>query len=414
MQQNSQTKISKKESNKYNKTKEESKNKKKKDESSDDDDNSFYTDDEEDDINVHEYRKMLQQIFPSKHLDKKIKAGEQLKKTLKKLKKDEEDEDEEEEEEKPKKRIKTQIIQNNKQKKKEEEEEEKKDKSKKRIKTQIIQNNKQKKTKREEEEEEDDDEEEELGSEDSDSSSDYVDEDEEEDEEEKKNKLGKFNIILTIGKDKNDDEFEDMINEEWETCSGSTSNSGSNTENEDEILNKKPFSNFLNDISNLKNTSDYLPIVNGCLNAVLIIVFLVFNGFFGSAILKKWYTKFQLSAVLVDTLKLVIGIILTRFFYKYLFNEFSIWKFTGLAIIIQLIHDLLFYLFFHSMPRGYNVMLDFFNDYSKEIGIGDILGDIIMMILACLLSSHFATYDSMSNTIVLTILLYFSPYLLNL
>ena len=238
MQQNSQTKISKKESNKYNKTKEESKNKKKKDESSDDDDNSFYTDDEEDDINVHEYRKMLQQIFPSKHLDKKIKAGEQLKKTLKKLKKDEEDEHEEEEEEKPKKRIKTQIIQNNKQKKKEEdeqeEEEEKKDKSKKRIKTQIIQNNKQKKTKREEEEEEDDDEEEELGSEDSDSSSDYVDEDE--DEEEEQNKLGKFNIILTIGKDKNDNEFEDMINEEWETCSGSSSNSGSNTENEDDPI----------------------------------------------------------------------------------------------------------------------------------------------------------------------------------
>ena len=237
MQQNSQTKISKKESNKYNKTKEESKNKKKKDESSDDDDNSFYTDDEEDDINVHEYRKMLQQIFPSKHLDKKIKAGEQLKKTLKKLKKEEEDEEEEEEEEeKPKKRIKTQIIQNNKQKKKEEEEEEKKDKSKKRIKTQIIQNNKQKKAKREEEEEDDEDEEEELGSEDSDSSSDYVDEDEEEDEEEKKNKLGKFNIILTIGKDKNDNEFEDIINDEWEPCSVSSSNSGSNTENEDDPI----------------------------------------------------------------------------------------------------------------------------------------------------------------------------------
>ena len=173
------------------------------------------------------------------------------------------------------------------------------------------------------------------------------------------------------------------------------------------------FSNFLNDISNLKNTSDYLPIVNGCLNAVLIIVFLVVSGFFGSAILKKWYIKFQLSAVLVDTLKLVIGIILTRFFYKYLFNEFSIWKFIGLAVVIQLIHDLLFYLFFHSMPRGYNVMLDFFNDYSKEIGIGDILGDIIMMILACLLSSYFATYSLNNNIIVLVISLYFVPYMIN-
>ncbi len=44
------------------------------------------------------------------------------------------------------------------------------------------------------------------------SSSDYIDE-----EEEEKNKLGKFNIIFTIGKDKNNDEFEDMVNEEWET-----------------------------------------------------------------------------------------------------------------------------------------------------------------------------------------------------
>ena len=97
MQQNSQTKMSKKEVNKYIKTKEDAKNKKKKSESSDDDDdNSFYTDDDEDDINVHEYRKMLQQIFPSKYMDKKIKAGEQLKKTIKKLKKEEEEEEEEE------------------------------------------------------------------------------------------------------------------------------------------------------------------------------------------------------------------------------------------------------------------------------------------------------------------------------
>jgi hypothetical protein len=32
-------------------------------------------DEEEDDMNVHEYRKLLSTIFPSKHLNKKIKAG---------------------------------------------------------------------------------------------------------------------------------------------------------------------------------------------------------------------------------------------------------------------------------------------------------------------------------------------------
>jgi uncharacterized protein YacL len=170
---------------------------------------------------------------------------------------------------------------------------------------------------------------------------------------------------------------------------------------------------IFNDISKFNNTSDYLPIINGCLNADLIIIFLVFHGVFKSTYLKKWYTNFQLSAVLADTLILVIGIIIARFVYKYLFNDFSIWKFTGLAVVIQILHDILFYLFFSSLPRGYNYMLDFFKDYAKEVGTGAILGDSFMMVLACLLSSNFATYSLNINTICLILSLYFVPYVIN-
>ena len=169
------------------------------------------------------------------------------------------------------------------------------------------------------------------------------------------------------------------------------------------------------DISNFNNVNDYLPILNGCINADLIIIFLLYNGVFKSRLLGKWYQKYQLSAVIADTLILVIGIILARFFYKHLFpNEgFNIWKFTGLAVIIQIIHDILFYLFFKSIPRGYNARLDFFKDYAREVGVGAILGDSFMMILACLLSSHFATYSLNSNIIVLIFSLYFVPYMIN-
>ena len=83
---------------------------------------------------------------------------------------------------------------------------------------------------------------------------------------------------------------------------------------------------LLKDISKFNNTSDYLPIINGCVTADLIIIFLVFHGVFRSKYLKKWYTTFQLSAVLADTLILVIGIIIARFFYKNLFNEFNIFS----------------------------------------------------------------------------------------
>ncbi len=167
------------------------------------------------------------------------------------------------------------------------------------------------------------------------------------------------------------------------------------------------------DISNFNNVNDYLPILNGSLNADLIIIFLLYHGIFNSSLLKKWYKKYQLSAVIADVLILVIGIILARFFYKYFFTSFNIWKFTGLAVIIQIIHDLLFYWFFKTVPRGYNDMLDFFKDYASEVGVGAILGDSFMMIITCLLSSYFATYSLNSNLIILIVSLYFFPYLIN-
>lgn len=167
------------------------------------------------------------------------------------------------------------------------------------------------------------------------------------------------------------------------------------------------------DISNFNNVNDYLPILNGCINADLLIIFLVFHNVFKSAYLKKWYHKYQLSAVIADVLILVIGIIIARFLYKFLFSKFSLWKFTALAVCIQITHDFLFYWFFKSVPYGYNEMLDFFKEYAKEVGVGAILGDSFMMIISCLFSSHFATYSLNYNIILLVISSYFIPYMIN-
>ena len=49
---------------------------------SDNDNDTGSSESDNDDMNTHEYRKFLSKIFPSKHLNKKIKAGEKLKKTL--------------------------------------------------------------------------------------------------------------------------------------------------------------------------------------------------------------------------------------------------------------------------------------------------------------------------------------------
>ena len=228
MQRDSQTKMSKRESSKSKRREEEARKKKKNEESSDD--NSFYTDDdEEDEMDVHEYRKFLKKMFPSKHLDKKIKAGEKLKKTLEEESDSEEEEEEEEEEEPPKKqKTNKKVIRKSnkpvkKQKKVEEsesDEDEEEQESPKKKSHKLVKKSKRKIVVSDNEDED----EEELGSEDS--------EDDEDEDVEESPKGGKFNIIFTIGgrdqEDDEDDEFED--DEDWETCSDS------NTENEDDPI----------------------------------------------------------------------------------------------------------------------------------------------------------------------------------
>jgi uncharacterized protein YacL len=166
------------------------------------------------------------------------------------------------------------------------------------------------------------------------------------------------------------------------------------------------------DISSFNNINDYLPILTACINVDLIVIFCVYHGLIKSKYLKSWYRKFNLSAVIADVLILVIGIIIARYIYKYLFKTFNIWLFTGLAVVIQIIHDILFYLFFNNIPLGYNYMLDFFKLYAKEVGAGAILGDSSMMILSCLLSSYLANFNTNSNIINLIISCYFIPYMI--
>ena len=79
-----------------------SKKKKQHIDSDDEGDDDFISESDSDEMDVHEYRKFLNKIFPSKHLDKKVAAGEKIKKIYEKLEEaDEEwetDDDEESEE----------------------------------------------------------------------------------------------------------------------------------------------------------------------------------------------------------------------------------------------------------------------------------------------------------------------------
>jgi hypothetical protein len=113
------------------------------------------------------------------------------------------------------------------------------------------------------------------------------------------------------------------------------------------------------------------------------IIFLVrfFPQTFGKPI-NVWYDEFGLAAVLSDVGIIAIGIAITRYLYSYFFMEkegWSIWYFTALAIVVQLVHDVSFYYgVIEKVPKGQNDMIDVFKAYVSG-GSKILLTDAVMI-----------------------------------
>ena len=188
------------------------------------------TDSSSEEMDVHEYRKFISKIFPSKHMNKKIKAGEKLKKAIKDA---ESSSDEEIQPKKSSKKYKK-MIDDDEDEDSEYEEEKISKKSKKNKKP--IKSKKTKSKGKKVEVSDDDEDEISLGDEDTedgeedDEESEWetVDEDEEEEVYEKPGN-GKVNIIFTIGGASEDDD-----DEEWEDDDYDSDYDDSENETEDE------------------------------------------------------------------------------------------------------------------------------------------------------------------------------------
>ena len=165
-------------------------------------------------------------------------------------------------------------------------------------------------------------------------------------------------------------------------------------------------------IANFNNTSDYLPLFNGVLITDLFVILLSNMKIIQSSVLIKWYADYNLSAVIADVLIIFIGLIIVRAIYYYIFTEFSILKFIALALVVQFIHDMLFFALFSSVPRGMNRMLDTFKDYAKEVSYKAVLADGGMIAMASLIASFLAGKNLNTNLIVVISSLYLLPYIL--
>lgn len=167
------------------------------------------------------------------------------------------------------------------------------------------------------------------------------------------------------------------------------------------------------DISNIENTNNYLPLLNGCINAELTMVFLCVYGFFVSSKLRNWYKTFQLTALIFDISALLLVIVGARYLYRFIFKKFNMFYFLIMVIMIQLVYSLLLYfLVNHYWLR--NDIFNFQKKYINEIGLGWFLFySTFIIIIACLLSSYYSVTSLNSNVINLIISVFFYSFMIN-
>ena len=131
-----------------------------------------------------------------------------------------------------------------------------------------------------------------------------------------------------------------------------------------------------------------------------------------SEILKLWYKKYGLLAVISD-----VAIIWLVFFgTKYYFKNLKGFELLLSILAVQIFHDIVFYNLFSSFKRGQSETMDFFQDYAKEIGEKAIIGDSMMMICAFCLFYFFRDYLKINSApkkmLLLGLSLYLVPYFL--
>ncbi len=151
----------------------------------------------------------------------------------------------------------------------------------------------------------------------------------------------------------------------------------------------------------------------------VIIIIIVRNNAVYKWLVKNWWTNLQWTAVILDMSSMIGGFYLAKFAFLALLknniisNTYPVFKYSSILIIIQVIHDLMFY-FTTILPtkRGSNYVIDLFKDYAKIAKTDAITGDSLMYLIALpiLFNLNYLDYDS--KIFICILCLYLLGYLI--
>ena len=172
----------------------------------------------------------------------------------------------------------------------------------------------------------------------------------------------------------------------------------------------------LTPLINVKDKFEYVPILTANIFADLLIIWITFSKVLGGGkswqILTKWYKKYRLSAMMADILIGVIYLLIARQVVDYMNMDISLFGFGVLAVIIQIVCDMFFYLVFTIIPKNHNDMLDLFKDWAAYAKLDALWGDSILVLVGVVLSSYLNTLSFDTNIFILIFSMYVIPYII--
>lgn len=171
---------------------------------------------------------------------------------------------------------------------------------------------------------------------------------------------------------------------------------------------------MLVDIRDYTNTNLYLPILAASSIVDTAGLFVWRYTSKPDSPINKWYDRFGGIAYTADVLSIALGVVLTQLVTSWMGGAWNPWVFCGMAVVIQMAHDLFFgNVVVPMIPKGHNTIMDLMKEYVKIKNPGGILiVDAIYMIVASLLTMTFASMNPFTSWFSLLWCLYITMYVL--
>ena len=156
------------------------------------------------------------------------------------------------------------------------------------------------------------------------------------------------------------------------------------------------------------------------IEVIMIFLFRFTKSPFSGKSINDWYTNFTWSAIILDVLSVMIGFYLAKYVYEfltkrgYITREYEFLKYLILLLGIQILHDFMFYFFvILKTDKGQNKIIDELKSYSKNVGVGAVIGDSFMYLVATpILYYLIINYSNQTNSFISIVCMYLIGYFL--